>query len=152
MSDSNDEVGSTEISRPPVPRSVSRGRIKADEAPVYWKNVWDDLQHNLHVARRYFYGLLAYVVGSTIVLYVAEHSTTGRVQSFWDALYYTWLTMATVGNAEAATLWGRLITAADALVGLITIGVIVWLVTSPLDQKQGRRGLADGDTSLRHWT
>jgi hypothetical protein len=100
----------------------------------YWEQVGKDLPENLALSKRIFVALLAYVVASTAALYFAEHAANHNIDSLGSALYYTWVTMATVGNADPADPWGRLITATDVAVGLLTFGFVVWLITKSLTQ------------------
>jgi hypothetical protein len=106
----------------------------------YWGQAGRDLRHNLSVAWPVFAVLMLFLGLSATGLYWADNGKPGidgktvAIQSWWDALYFTWLTMATVDNVRAADWIGRQLTSLDVLMGLLTIGVTVWLITKSLTQ------------------
>jgi hypothetical protein len=78
--------------------------------------------------------LLLFALSSSWALYATEHGTNSLVNSYWDALYFTWATMTTIGNPGSTSGPGRVLTSLDSFMGLITIGAIVWLVTYSLSE------------------
>jgi Ion channel len=57
--------------------------------------------------------------------------------SYWDSLYFTWITMTTVGYGDLTPsgTCGRVLASLDGLVGIILIGAVVWLITTSLTRK-----------------
>src|SRR6266516_1905523 len=121
-------------------REASQPKARAS-AKRYLELAAQDLRRNLRVAWPIFAAMSLFVPVSTTLLYLFEHSRNSRIGSWWDALYFTWVTMATVSNAEPLSWLGRLVTAFDVLVGLLAIGVIVWLITMSLTQTSIEAGL-----------
>jgi voltage-gated potassium channel Kch len=72
-------------------------------------------------------------------LYLAELGSSSAINSYPNAAYATWITMATIGYGDMVpvTGLGRLIVSFDALVGLVLIGSLVWLVTNTLKEFAG---------------
>jgi Ion channel len=98
----------------------------------FWQQAARDLRSNLLIAWPIFALLLLLLLGSATLLYIFDQNDS--VVSWWDALYFTWVTMATVGNSSPDNAAGRAITSLDVFMGLVLIGVVVWLVTTALTQ------------------
>jgi hypothetical protein len=112
----------------PMMKQVSNEVRSKGPRRLFWEQSWRDLRHNLAVAWPIFIGFAVVVFVSSFLLWKLERL------SFGDALYLTWITMTTVGygDIKPCTAAGRVTTSADALVGIILVGVIVWLVTQSL--------------------
>jgi hypothetical protein len=105
----------------------------------------EDFLRNLLLLWPVLGGLIAYVAIASAVLWSFEHAQRlTHVASYADAVYYTWLTMCTVGNADPATPGGKVITSADVLAGLLLIGVFVWVVTTSLNQRELKLAMTRG--------
>jgi hypothetical protein len=116
----------------------------------YWGQAARDFRYSLRMAWPVFAGLTLFVPASATALYFAERNADKTlIKDWWEALYFTWVTMATVDNAHAADLYGRLLTSLDVLMGLLTVGVIVWLITTSLDQNSTEERLVTVIESLQ---
>jgi hypothetical protein len=109
-----------------------RGRARINRLPhsskEYWSRFGSDLLANVVVGKYLFIALMGFWLVSSVILFTIEAST------ILHALYTTWTTMLTIGplNGAPVTFFGKLLISADAFVGLIFFGSIVWLVTFSL--------------------
>ena len=112
---------------------------------TYWAAVKKDFVGNVRLTRWLFVGWILYTAASSLALWTAEQHRFDLLA----ALYFTWTTMTTVGNANATDFWGRLVTGIDVFIGLLTFGFIVWLVTSSLNQNdESARGIMRLESTL----
>ena len=81
-----------------------------------------------------FVSLLLFPLASGSLLYLVERDSGGPINSYGNAVYTTWIIMTTVGYGDMIprTTFGRVMVSFDALVGLLLIGLVVWLITSSL--------------------
>jgi Ion channel len=114
----------------------------------YWKLVKADFWRNLRYAKRIFVWIFVYVLFSAAALHQSEYPRDYSLHSLGNALYSTWITMTTVGNANPVTWGGQLVTALDGLVGLLTFGVVVWLITTSLTQTAVRESYLSLDLDI----
>lgn len=107
----------------------------------YWKNSGTELWYNLRLVWPVFVALLVLNLLLAWLFYAFESCCNPGVKTFGDALYTTWITMTTVGYGDICpqTGMGRFIASFDAFLGIILIGVIVWLVTASLTQPRGTK-------------
>jgi hypothetical protein len=66
-----------------------------------------------------------------------EYFESAQHWSYAKALYVSWITMTTVGYGDLVPMsrWGRALASADGFMGIVLIGVVVWLVTMSLTRK-----------------
>ncbi len=98
---------------------------------TYWRESLKDLWHNLALGWPIFAILVAWLAISTLVLYYYE----SQPPSWGKALYLTIITMTTVGNVAPSTAIGQVMAAADAIMGVVLLGVVVWLLTASLSRR-----------------
>jgi hypothetical protein len=101
----------------------------------YWRDNRREFAHNLSLAWPFFVGLVLFLLVSSFLFYWAEGGAQRAPRTWADAIYLTWMTMTTVGNLEATTVIGRVLAALDALTGLVSFGVVVWLITASLSRR-----------------
>ena len=102
-----------------------------------------DFFDNCKVAWPLLAFILFWLLVSSTLLWTWEQPAPERLNSIvtsWpEALYLTWLSMSTLGNANPVTILGHLLQSADSLMGLVTIGTLVWLVTQSLTRTARQR-------------
>lgn len=114
-----------------------RRRLISEHFRYYWMLSTGDFVRNALLLWPVFCALAGYLLVASTFLWHFEHGQRATyVSSFADAVYYTWLTMCTVGNASPTTGGGKAITAADVFVGLLAIGVLIWIITTSLSQRE----------------
>jgi len=104
---------------------------------VYYGRVWRQFKTNLAFAAPVLSGLFGLGLLSSLLLAAVEsQADKPLIKDGWAALYVTWIAMTTVGLGDLypTTPAGRIVIACDALLGLVAFGVVVWLVTTTLDQ------------------
>jgi hypothetical protein len=114
-----------------------RRRLITRHFRYYWMLSVEDFARNALLLWPVFCALAVYLLVASTFLWQFEHGQRATyLSSFPDAIYYTWLTMCTVGNASPTTGGGKAITAADVFVGLLAIGVLIWIITTSLSQSE----------------
>ena len=103
---------------------------------MFWKGAAEDFAGNLRLG----FPILLLIGGylfATAALMLDFESSNPDIKTYWDALYLTWVTMTTVGYGDIApkSPSGRLLASADGLVGIVLIGVVLWLVTESLKRE-----------------
>lgn len=111
---------------PMAPRGTTLG--------AFWQGAVVDLANNVRLAWPIFAAIAVYLLGSAYVLFSLELGHNDKVKGYGDAVYLTWITMTTVGFGDAypMTACGKVVAGVDGLVGIVLIGVVVWLVTESL--------------------
>lgn len=73
---------------------------------------------------------------SSLILWAVED----KVKSFWYGLYAAWITMTTVGYGDYSpeSITGKVVACIDGLMGLILLGVIIWLAQISLTQDKDK--------------
>lgn len=107
-----------------------------ERTSVVWTDGLKDLGCNLLAAWPLFVVFVCLLLASGLALSIEEHLSYGF------AVYETWLTMTTVGwLAQAAssnpgpfTAGGEVLTALDALIGLVMFGLLIWIITQSFDR------------------
>jgi potassium channel subfamily K len=104
----------------------------AESVPDFWNRSMRELRANARHLRPLLIALVVFVVVSALILVGVEGGSYGK------AVYLTWITMTTVGYGDfvPSNTLGRVCVSVDAFVGLILIGVIVWVVTVSLTKRQ----------------
>jgi hypothetical protein len=98
----------------------------------FWAAFLRDLSANITVARDLFLILAAWLVVSSVLLFISEGN------GYLNALYSTWTTMATLGPLDLPPVsrMGKVLISIDAFAGMILLGSIVWLVTTSLTRRE----------------
>ena len=108
---------------------------------TYWRNFldfWRDASRDFKVNAKYVWPIIvaiaAYVLAASWLLQIAD---TEKHWTYRQAVYLTWITMTTVGYGDMTpgSRWGRAIVSADAFMGIVIIGVVVWIVTTSLSRR-----------------
>jgi hypothetical protein len=102
----------------------------------FWRDAAMHFRLNMRLVWPLFVFLLAYLFVSGLLLLAAEHGVrSSTVNSLGDAIYGTWISMTTIGNAAPVTAGGRILTSLDGLMGFVSLGSVVWVVTFSLTPK-----------------
>ncbi|GEM_PF-7092607 len=101
---------------------------------IYWKWAFQSLVRGIDGHWPVFVTLLLFPWISGVLMCLVECHKGGSIRTYWDAVYTTWITMSTVGYGDYVpiTRLGQVIACLDALVGLVIVGLIVWLLTRSL--------------------
>jgi hypothetical protein len=103
----------------------------------YWCVAGCNVVSRLRFAWPLFVFLLLFTVGSATITWAVEHGDPkSAVHSWPDAFYFTWITMATVGHADASDSAGRVLTALDVSIGVIWYALIGGLISSSLPRPE----------------
>ncbi len=105
-----------------------------DESLRYWRWVARNVRTHIDGHWPIFSSMFVFSLVSAAVLFAVEAPRGSPINSYWNALFATWITMTTVGygNLVPITFAGQVIVIIDALVGLLLVGMIVWFVTGSL--------------------
>ncbi len=100
----------------------------------YWRWVATTIRRRANGHWPLFGSILLFPLVSAALLFAVEVRQGSPIDSYWKALFTTWITMTTVGygNLVPVTILGQVIVVVDAMVGLILVGMTVWLVTASL--------------------
>jgi hypothetical protein len=103
----------------------------------FWTAAGADLLRNLRFGWPVFLAIAGFLFLSAYGMLLLEPA---QVSSYCDALYFTWVTMTTIGYGDIfpKSGGGRLLASVDGLVGIILIGVVVWIVTQSLTQNEAQ--------------
>lgn len=113
----------------PNPRLPYRANLLS-----FWFSAAMDLWFNLKYGWPILAAIVIYLVAmSAAALWVEPNN----IKTYWEALYFTWISMTTVGYGDVVpkSPSGRFIASVDGLVEIILIGVVVWLVTTSLTRR-----------------
>jgi len=97
----------------------------------FWKATAADFWENIRFGWPVFLVLAAFLFSSAYLISLLEHA---RLGNYWNALYFTWITMTTIGYGDLTpqSFEGRLLASIDGLIGIVLFGVVVWLITHSL--------------------
>ena len=105
---------------------------------IDWNRVWNDFKNNMKQGGwKILTVFLAVWLLSSLLLWIFERcEVKSPVKNYWDALYTTWITMTTVGYGDyhPLSVSGKIVSCIDGLLGIVFIGVVVWIVTTSLKQ------------------
>jgi Ion channel len=112
-----------------------------DPTKTYWQNFrafWSEATTDFWINIKYAWPILAFIGGYLFAAsWLLQLAEAGKHWTYRQSVYLTWITMTTVGYGDMTpdTRWGRVIVSADAFVGIVLIGVVVWIVTTSLSRK-----------------
>ncbi|MBD3241374.1 MAG: transporter [Chitinivibrionales bacterium] len=119
------------------------------------------LRRRLRISRRHVQGLrvlaifFALLLLSSALVFIAEKRVNGGFDSFFDSLWWTIVTISTVGYGDRVpnTLAGRMVAIGTMIVGVATMWVVTGRVASFILERQmkAEKGLLGFSTMKRHF-
>lgn len=107
----------------------------------YYKSVGKDLCHNLFTKGIWiiFLSLLIiWFISGWLLYYLEKDLECSIINGLPDGLYCAWITMTTIGYGDFTpeSVPGKIISCIDGFFGIILMGVIIWIVTVSLNQRE----------------